>query len=122
MTPAETDPARLAGIRRRTLLILSLGQILGGIAFGATISLGAVLAGEVSVRDDLSGLATAAVTLGAAAFAVPLARLAQARGRRPALATGMLIALVGVALVVAARHFDVFAVLLTAFVLIGVAT
>ena len=119
MTPAETDPARLAGIRRRTLLILSLGQILGGIAFGATISLGAVLAGEVSGRDDLSGLATAAVTLGAAAFAVPLARLAQARGRRPALATGMLIALVGVALVVAARHFDVFAVLLTAFVLIG---
>lgn len=118
MTPAETDPARLAGIRRRTLLILSLGQILGGIAFGATISLGAVLAGEVSVRDDLSGLATAAVTLGA----VPLARLAQARGRRPALATGMLIALVGVALVVAARHFDVFALLLTAFVLIGVAT
>lgn len=119
MTPAETDPARLAGIRRRTLLILSLGQILGGIAFGATISLGAVLAGEVSGRDDLSGLATAAVTLGAAAFAVPLARLAKARGRRPALATGMLIALVGVALVVAARHFDVFAVLLTAFVLIG---
>lgn len=122
MTPAETDPARLAGIRRGTLLILSLGQILSGIAFGATISLGAVLAGEVSVRDDLSGLATAAVTLGAAAFAVPLARLAQARGRRPALATGMLIALVGVALVVAARHFNVFALLLTAFVLIGVAT
>lgn len=81
-----------------------------------------MLAGEVSGRDDLSGLATAAVTLGAAAFAVPLARLAQARGRRPALATGILIALVGVALVVAARHFDVFALLLTAFVLIGVAT
>ena len=38
--------------------------------------------------------------MGAAAFAVPLARLAKAGGRRPALATGMLIALVGVALVV----------------------
>lgn len=59
--PGRDRPARLAGIRRRTLLILSLGQILGGIAFGATISLGAVLAGEVSGRDDLTGLATAAV-------------------------------------------------------------
>ena len=37
----------LRRLQRRTVAVLSLGQILGGVAFGATISLGAVLAAEV---------------------------------------------------------------------------
>lgn len=115
----EATAEQLDAVRRRTLLVLSLGQVLGGIAFGATVSLGAVLAGAVSGRDDLSGLATASVTLGAAAFAVPLARLARGRGRRVALAVGMLVALVGVALVILAKAQYSFALLLFAFVLIG---
>lgn len=116
---AQRPPASLDVVRRRTLLVLSLGQVLGGIAFGATVSLGALLAADVSGDDSLSGLATAAVTLGTAAFAVPLAALARARGRRPALATGMLVALAGVALVVGARLADSFPLLLAAFTLIG---
>ena len=46
--------------------MLSIGQILGGIAFGATLSLGAVLAADISGDDSLSGLAAAAVTFGTA--------------------------------------------------------
>ena len=53
----------LAGVQRRTVWVLSLGQILGGVAFGATLSLGAVLAADISGDDALSGLAAAAVTL-----------------------------------------------------------
>ncbi|MGB4778809.1 MAG: MFS transporter, partial [Microbacterium sp.] len=70
------DPAALARLRRRTVAVLASGQILGGIAFGATISLGAVLAADISGDEAFSGLATAFVTLGTAAVAVPLAALA----------------------------------------------
>lgn len=111
-----TDPA---AVQRRTIGVLSAGQVLGGISFGATVSLGAVLAADLSGDDALSGLATAAITLGTALTAVPLAALARARGRRPALATGMAVALVGVGLVLAAVSVRSFPLLLTGFVLIG---
>lgn len=111
--------AALARLRRRTVGVLASGQILGGIAFGATISLGAVLAADISGDEAFSGLATALVTLGTAALAVPLAALARRRGRRIALAGGMLIALVGVAVVILAAGVRVVPLLLAGFALIG---
>lgn len=111
--------ARLAAIRRRTVWVLSLGQVLGGVAFGATVSLGALLAADLSGDESLSGLAAAAVTLGAAAFAIPLAALARRRGRRPALTTGLGMALLGVILVVVATGLRSFPLLLAGIVLIG---
>ena len=109
----------LAAVQLRTIKVLSAGQVLGGISFGATVSLGAVLAGDLAGDDALSGLATAAITLGTALTAMPLAALARARGRRPALATGMGIALIGVGLVIAAVAARSFALLLIGFLLIG---
>ena len=109
----------LRSLQRRAVAVLSLGQILGGVAFGATISLGAVLAAEISGDEAFSGLATAAVTLGTAAFAAPLAAFARRRGRRPALTTGMAVALAGVALVVVGAAASLFPLLLFAFALIG---
>ncbi|MEV7693514.1 MFS transporter [Microbacterium sp. NPDC089189] len=111
--------ARLAAIRRRTVWVLSLGQTLGGVAFGATVSLGALLAADLSGDESLSGLAAAAVTLGAAAFAIPLAALARRRGRRPALTSGLGVALIGVILVVIAAGSRSFPLLLAGIVLIG---
>lgn len=109
----------LAAVQRHTIRVLSAGQVLGGISFGATVSLGAVLAAQISGDDALSGLATAAITLGTALTAVPLAALARARGRRPALATGMTIALAGVGLVLLAASATSFVLLLAGFALIG---
>lgn len=120
-TDAALAPERIAAAQRRTVWVLSLGQILGGLAFGATLSLGAVLAAEVSGDEAFAGLATAAITLGTAAFAVPMAAFARRRGRRPSLATGMAVALVGVVLVVAAVALGSFPLLLVSFGLIGAA-
>ncbi|MBK8463630.1 MAG: MFS transporter [Nigerium sp.] len=117
--PPGLDAEGRAALQRRTIVVLSAGQVLGGISFGATISLGAILAAKLSGDDALSGLATASITLGTALTAVPLAGLARRRGRRPALATGMLIALAGVGLVLAAITASAFALLLVGFVLIG---
>ncbi|OZB84933.1 MFS transporter [Microbacterium sp. 13-71-7] len=119
MTAATlTEPDR-SRIQRRTVGILSLGQVLGGIAFGATVSLGALLAADISGSDALSGLATASVTLGAALAAIPLARLAGLRGRRLALTAGNLLALVGIVVVIGAAAIRVFPLLLVGIIMIG---
>jgi len=112
----ELDRTR---IQRRTVGILSLGQVLGGIAFGATVSLGALLAADISGSDALSGLATASVTLGAALAAIPLARLAGIRGRRFALTVGNLLALVGIVGVISAAAIRAFPLLLAGIIMIG---
>ncbi|SDR74256.1 MFS transporter [Microbacterium paraoxydans] len=106
-------------VQRRTVLVLSLGQVLGGIAFGATVSLGALLAADISGSDALSGLATASVTLGAAVCAIPLARMAARLGRRRALTLGNLFALIGIAVVILAASVRVFPLLLVGILLIG---
>lgn len=109
----------VAAAQRRTVRVLAAGQVLTGVAFGATLSLGALLAADLSGQDALSGFATAAVTLGAALTAIPLARLAAARGRRFALSTGNVAALVGIAIVIAAAALRLFPLLLVGIALIG---
>lgn len=119
MTDVALTAAQQQAVQRRTVLVLSLGQVLGGIAFGATVSLGALLAADISGSDALSGLATASVTLGAALCAIPLARMAARLGRRRALTLGNLFALVGIAVVILAASVRVFPLLLVGILLIG---
>ncbi|MFY9712114.1 MAG: MFS transporter [Microbacterium sp.] len=116
--PALTEQQQ-AAVQRRTVLVLSIGQVLGGIAFGATVSLGALLAADLSGDDALSGLATASVTLGAAVCAIPLAKLAARVGRRRALTLGNLFALVGIVVVILAAALRVFPLLLVGILMIG---
>ena len=119
MSDVALTAAQQTAVQRRTVLVLSFGQVLGGIAFGATVSLGALLAADISGNDALSGLATASVTLGAAACAIPLARLAARVGRRRALTLGNLFALVGIAVVILAASLRVFPLLLAGILMIG---
>ncbi len=116
---ASLDGATIARIQSRTVRTLAVGQVLGGIAFGATVSLGALLAKDITGQDALSGFATASVTLGAALAAIPLARLAARRGRRIALTLGNLLALVGIAIVISAAASATFWLFLVGVVLIG---
>ncbi|MEV7768864.1 MFS transporter [Microbacterium sp. NPDC086615] len=119
--PDATAPVGidLAATQRRTVRVLAAGQVLTGVAFGATLSLGALLAADLSGQEALSGFATAAVTLGAALTAIPLARLAARRGRRFALTTGNLAALIGIIVVIAAAATRTFPLLLVGIALIG---
>ncbi|KYJ99288.1 MFS transporter [Microbacterium sp. p3-SID338] len=119
MTEVALTAMQQQAVQRRTVLVLSLGQVLGGIAFGATVSLGALLAADISGSDALSGLATASVTLGAAVCAIPLARMAARLGRRRALTLGNLFALIGIAVVILAASVRVFPLLLVGILLIG---
>lgn len=106
-------------LQRRIIPILVSGQILGGIGMGATLSLGSLLAAQLSGSNSWSGMAATMSTLGAALAAVPLARLAQARGRRVSLSTGALIAGTGAVTAITSAAIGVFPLLLLGLMLLG---
>lgn len=112
----------VAALQRRTRTVLMAGQILAGLGMGATLSIGAILAAEISGSPAFSGMAATMVTLGAALAAIPLARLARRAGRAPALATGALTAAVGAILSMVAAGTGSFALLLLGIALIGSGT
>jgi MFS family permease len=108
------------GARLRTIAVLVAGQVLGGVSAGATISLGALLAADVTGDEALSGLASTFLTLGAALAAVPLARLAVRSGRRIALASGVLVSAIGAAATIGAVAASSAVLLFVSFLLVGV--
>jgi len=108
-----------ASLQRRVIRVLVGGQILGGIGMGATLSLGSLLAAQLSGSNAWSGMAATMSTLGAALAAVPLARLAQRRGRRVSLSTGALIAGTGAVTAIASAAAGVFPLLLLGLMLLG---
>jgi MFS family permease len=92
------------------------------LGIGATVSIGALLLVEISGSPAWSGMAATTGTLGAALLAIPLARLAQARGRRISLTTGALIAALGAVLTITAAMITSLPLVLTGMGLMGAAT
>ena len=109
-------------LQHRVLSGLIAGQILGGIGIGAVVSVGAILASEVGGSDAWSGMASTMSTLGAALFAIPLARAAEARGRRISLTVGATAALTGVIVATVAAGVGSFPLLLVGLALAGAAS
>ena len=108
-----------ATLQRRTLRVLVTSQILGGVGVGAGFAVVGLLAYELSGTESLSGVPSTASTLGAAAAALAIARIAVARGRRPGLATGYAVGASGAALAVLAAVLEVFALHVVAALAIG---
>lgn len=119
--PHLTD-ADVARIRRRSHAGIISGQVLAGIGMGAALSSGALLASDLSGSPAWSGTAATMWTLGAAIAAVPLATLARRAGRRPALATGALVAATGAVTGLVAVSLGAFPLFLVAMALLGVGT
>lgn len=111
------------GVRRvqqRTVALLAAAQVFGGIGAGATVSIGSILAVELSGSSAWAGVVATAMTLGAAVAAVPLAALADRRGRRISQVAGLSTALTGTALLVLATVTGLFPLLLLGAAGIGV--
>jgi len=121
LAEATDAPDRHTG-QRRTIGVLIAGQILGGLGMGASLSLGSLLAVQVSGSTAWSGMAATMNTLGAAAFAIPLARSAVKRGRRVSLATGSLTSGLGAAIAIASAALSSFPALLIGLILLGAGT
>jgi MFS family permease len=106
-------------LQKKTIRVLTAGQVLSGFGLGSTLSIGSLLAAELSGTPAWAGSAATFSTLGAATWAIPLARLAYARGRRVSLATGAAIAITGATLVITSAAIHFFPLLLVALFLLG---
>ncbi|MDR6416064.1 MFS transporter [Pseudarthrobacter sulfonivorans] len=109
-------------VQRRTVALLSAAQVFGGIGTGATVSIGSILAVELSGSSVWAGAVATVMTLGAALAALPLASLADRRGRRIGQVTGLSAALAGTVLIVLSVVSGVFVLLVLGAVGIGVGT
>ena len=112
-------PTGLDFLQKRTIKVLTAGQVLSGFGLGSTLSIGSLLAAHLSGSPAWAGSAATFSTLGAASWAIPLARLAFARGRRVALATGAALAISGAILVITSAIVEWFPLLLIALFLLG---
>jgi len=106
-------------IQRRTIKILAAGQVLGGFGLGSVLSIGSLLARDLSGSESWAGAAATFSTLGAAIWAIPLSRLAYARGRRISLASGAFLAITGAITVISAASLRLFPLLLLGIFLLG---
>jgi MFS family permease len=109
-------------VQRRTVVLLSAAQVFGGIGTGATVSIGSILAVELSGSSVWAGAVATVMTLGAALSALPLASLADRRGRRIGQVWGLSSAFAGTVLIVEAIVSGVFVLLVLGAVGIGVGT
>jgi MFS family permease len=92
------------GLQRRTIRVLVVSQVLGGLGFGAGVAVVGLMAYELSGTEALSGVSATASTVGSAAAALLIARIAAGRGRRPGLVTGYAIGALGAVLAILAAY------------------
>ena len=81
--------------QQRTIRILALAQVLNGLGVAGTVAAGSLLVSSITDSETLAGLAQTSSVLGAAALAIPLARLTARGGRRLALSVGYLSGVLG---------------------------
>lgn len=115
-------PADVDAVQRRTIGVLSIGAVLGGVAVAGSVAAGSLIAASVADSEAAAGFAQTAGVLGAAVLALPLARIALSRGRRPALAAGYGLGALGAAVVVVAAVLRSLPLVLVGCFLVGVAS
>jgi MFS family permease len=105
---------------RRNLVVLVFSNLLAGVGVASGAAVGALLAESLG-GTSMAGLAQAVGVLAAAVASIPLATLAQVRGRRWALSLGYGLSTVGALLIVTAAVAGQLVVLLVGLTLYGVA-
>ena len=120
--PQSLDSAGVLAVQKRSIATLSAAQVFGGIAVAGSMPAGALLAASLTGSEAFAGLAQTAGVLGAAIFALPLARIALTKGRRPALATGYGLGILGAIFVIGGAVSHQVALVLIGSLFVGVAS
>jgi MFS family permease len=115
-------PLQRQTVQRRTVVLLGSAQLLSGIGTGATVSIGSLLAVDLAGSNAWAGSVATVMTLAAALSALPLASLAERRGRRTGLVAGLGAALAGMVLIVGSVVSGIFVLLLLGTAGVGVGT
>ncbi|CAB4712494.1 unannotated protein [freshwater metagenome] len=82
-------------LQHRVIRTLASAQVLNGVGVAGTVAAGSLLVSSITDSETLAGLAQTSAVLGAAALALPLARLTARGGRRLALSVGYISGVIG---------------------------
>jgi MFS family permease len=82
-------------VQQRVVKTLVSAQVLSGVGTAGTVAAGSLLVASISNSETLAGLAQTSAVLGAAALALPLARITAKGGRRAALSIGYFAGVIG---------------------------
>ena len=99
---------------------LFVAQVLGSTGHSIGMAVGSIVAASISGTNTWSGLPVAIGTLGTALASWPLARLMNRSGRRPGLALGYGLAVIGALLAMAGVGVGSFGLLLGGMALFGI--
>jgi MFS family permease len=82
-------------LQNKVVKTLATAQVLSGVGVAGTVAAGSLLVSSITNSETLAGLASTSAVLGAAALALPLARLTAKGGRRLALSVGYIAGAIG---------------------------
>jgi MFS family permease len=120
--PSDSAPPDTAPLQRRVLRTLFGAQILGGLAVGIGIAVGALLVEDMTGSSTYAGLAQSLFVGGSALVVVPAVRITERYGRRGGLAFGYGCAVLGTLAVIAAIHLENPVVAVCGYFLLGSAS
>lgn len=110
--PASFDTVDREAVQRRTVKVLIGSQAAGGVGLVSTYIVTALLAKDITGSTSLATIAASCLSIGAALASYPIARLANEKGRRPALRIGYAIGVVGATVAVIAAILQSYPLLL----------
>ena len=109
-------------LQHKVVRTLASAQVLNGVGVVGTVAAGSLLVSSITDSETLAGLAQTSAVLGAAALALPLARLTAKGGRRLALSVGYSSGVLGsIFAILGGSHRNLFFMLLGTF-LVGAAS
>jgi len=109
-------------LQEKTVKVLATAQVLNGVGVAGTVAAGSLLVASITNSETLAGLAQTSSVLGAAALALPLARLTGRGGRRLALSVGLIAGVIGSLLAILGGSRENIYLMLTGTFLVGAAS
>src|SRR5438093_3870124 len=120
MNRAATSPQQMES-RGKLMAALFTAQVCGSTGHSIGMAVGSIMAAGITGTNTWSGLPVAVGALGTALASWPLSRLMQRSGRRPGLALGYALAVLGSLLGMVGVVVSSFALLLGGMALFGIA-
>jgi MFS family permease len=111
-----------SALQEKTVKVLATAQVLNGVGVAGTVAAGSLLVASITNSETLAGLAQTSSVLGAAALALPLARLTSRGGRRLALSVGLIAGVIGSILAILGGSRENIYLMLTGTFLVGAAS
>jgi MFS family permease len=121
MTPTSSSAVSVTPRRGALMGTLFAAQVCASTGFTMSLAVGSIMAAAITGTNTWSGLPVALGALGGALASWPLARLMERFGRRPGLALGYAVAVVGAGLGILGVLHRSFALFLLGMALFGIA-